>query len=130
MKLRGDFQAEVSSIDSINIFQLPGSKSPAAAGISALALSNVKDKENVKLNISGLNLFKIQGNINHGIASYGNNNLNVASNQIVIQLSPVGRYTATATDSSGKPYTYSPVLFNALILGSGKINFRANVHNF
>lgn len=122
MKLRGDFQAEVSSIDSINIFQLSGSKSPAAAGISALALSNVKDKENVKLNISGLNLFKIQGNINHGIASYGNNNLNVASNQIVIQLSPVGRYTATANDSSGKPYTYSPVLFNALILGSGKIN--------
>ncbi|WP_443898324.1 hypothetical protein, partial [Parasutterella excrementihominis] len=104
MKLRGDFQAEVSSIDSINIFQLSGSKSPAAAGISALALSNVKDKENVKLNIFGLNLFKIQGNINHGIASYGNNNLNVASNQIVIQLSPVGRYTATATDSSGKPY--------------------------
>lgn len=122
MKLRGDFQAEVSSIDSINIFQLSGSKSPAAAGISALALSNVKDKENVKLNISGLNLFQIQGNINHGIASYGNNNLNVASNQIVIQLSPVGRYTATATDSSEKPYTYSPVLFNALILGSGKIN--------
>ena len=57
MKLRGDFQAEVSSIDSINIFQLSGSKSPAAAGISALALSNVKDKENVKLNIPGLNLY-------------------------------------------------------------------------
>lgn len=52
MKLRGDFQAEVSSIDSINIFQLSGSKSPAAAGISALALSNVKDKENVKLEYS------------------------------------------------------------------------------
>ena len=59
--------------------------------------------------MNSVNLLKIEGNVNHGVASYGNNNISLTADKILIH-----------TDVAGK--VNNAISFNGLIVGSGKVN--------
>lgn len=109
MKLGGDIKFEISNLNNITIASPQGSNSPVAAAIAAVSASNKQKVENVKLIVSEVDLFKIEGNINHGIASFGNNNLSITSGQVIFDTNVVGK----SNDS---------ISFNGLVTGSGKVN--------
>lgn len=109
MKLGGDVKLEISNLNGVTISSPSGSTTPVGAAIAAVAASNQQHVENVKLIVNSVNLLKIEGNVNHGVASYGNNNISLTADKILIH-----------TDVAGK--ANNAISFNGLIVGSGKVN--------
>lgn len=84
MKLGGDVKLEISNLNGVTISSPSGSTTPVGAAIAAVAASNQQHVENVKLIVNSVNLLKIEGNVNHGVASYGNNNISLTADKILI----------------------------------------------
>lgn len=111
MKLGGLLNFTFDGIDDILIEPQSNDKS-AGGGISLTDNKNwpLDSAPNANLIITNNKNFKIEGDVVHAIASYGNNSIDISSDDIVLDIDIL----------SGKGFSAST--FNALVSGSGKIS--------
>lgn len=116
MKLAGNMLLNLKDINSIQI--LAKGEKTRGAGISAVAEANWNnknaDKPNTRVEINSIGTFLIEGNVNHAIASFGNNLINVAAKDIELISTVSNNFDEKVISSNG------------LVYGTGRINLSAS----